>query len=460
MIEYLVNLSAWHAVQLAVALSAAIIFFLFAYFGGARLLYKAIVILIPFQLIDSKYGSLNMAVTYILTVATIFNPSWFEKTTKEKLPLIWIFILIMASFLMSWSIAPKAYFNKTLAYFVMLLSNIFLFYITYHYISKKDDIIEMFRLLFFSNFMVILYCFLTVVLIGKSTVLFGIEEFSLNQIDPKIMRIVGPFSAIGITAEYIVLQCILILYAILNSKYFNRYFLFVLFISNFIILIGTGNRGGMLSFMLSLVLFVYLYRKLIGSVKTILVLCSIIVVLSVSSFFMVKYSAYNVIFDRLMNTEMKGLTPDTRERDWLLTVKKIPEKPVIGHGPRIVLEKEYPSNAILPRGQLSFYPHNLYLFLLYTTGAIGLFVYSLLCIKYFYTLLKIKKRFSDKKYANDRFLIGLPLTGIIVLIVFLFDQMKIEFLRHNLLDYQHYLAVLFGMFYGIVKIEQPTDNVD
>ena len=156
------------------------------------------------------------------------------------------------------------------------------------------------------------------------------------------MRIVGPFTAIGITAEYIVLQCILILYAILNSKYFNRYFLFLLFISNFIILIGTGNRGGMLSFILSLVLFIYLYRKLIGSVKTILILCSIIIVLSISSFFMVKYSAYNVIFDRLMKTEMKGFTPDTRQRDWLLTIKKIPEKPIIGHGPRIVLEKEFP----------------------------------------------------------------------------------------------------------------------
>ena len=148
MIEYLLNLSTWHAVQLTVALSVAIVFFLFAYFGGSRLLFKAIVILIPFQLIDSKYGSLNMAITYILTVAIIFNQSWLENKKKEKWPLIWIFMLILASFLMSWSIAPKGYFNKTLAYFVMLISNIFLFYITYHYIEKKDDIIDMFRLLF------------------------------------------------------------------------------------------------------------------------------------------------------------------------------------------------------------------------------------------------------------------------------------------------------------------------
>ena len=35
---------------------------------------------------------------------------------------------------------------------------------------------------------------------------------------------------------------------------------------------------------------------------------------------------------------------------------------------------------------------------------------------------------------------------MIVFVIFLFDQLKIEFLRHNLLDYQHYLAALFAMF--------------
>lgn len=459
MIEYLTNMPPWHAVQLAIALSFGIILFLYAYLGGTRTLYKLIVVLIPFQLIESKYGSSNMVITYIIMIAAILNQSWIKSVGKSRWPLIWVFLIILSSFLISWTQAPDGSFNKTSIYLIMLMSSVFLFYFTYHFLSTKDDIIELIRLLFISNVIVIIYCLITVLMIGKNTALFGIEEFRLNGINPKLMRIVGPFSAIGITAEYIVLQSALILYTIINSNRFNRYFLTILFISNFAILIGTGNRGGMISYFLLLVLFAYYHRKILGTVKTILLLSSVFVILVSSSLVMVKFSKFNVVFDRLMNTEMEGMTPDTRQRDWFLTMKKIPEKLIIGHGPRIILGKETKGIKTSNRGHIDFYPHNLYLFILYTTGLLGFCAYLILCISYFYALLRIKSSFAERNDIKDQFITGLPIIGFIIFMLFIFDQMKIEFLRHNLLDYQHYLAVLFAMFYSLTKIEPPEDSV-
>ena len=85
-------------------------------------------------------------------------------------------------------------------------------------------------------------------------------------------------------------------------------------------------------------------------------------------------------------------------------------------------------------------------------GVIGFLAYSFLGMRYI-TILSKSKTNLDK---DDKFLTGLPKLRIIVLAVFLFDQMKIEFLRESL-DYQHYLSVLFGMFCGLRRIRSNTE---
>jgi hypothetical protein len=41
---------------------------------------------------------------------------------------------------------------------------------------------------------------------------------------------------------------------------------------------------------------------------------------------------------------------------------------------------------------------------------------------------------------------------MIVFVLFMVDQFKIEFLRPYLLDYQHYIAAIFGMFASLEKL--------
>jgi hypothetical protein len=47
---------------------------------------------------------------------------------------------------------------------------------------------------------------------------------------------------------------------------------------------------------------------------------------------------------------------------------------------------------------------------------------------------------------NDSELATLPRVGLIVLVVFFVSQLRIEFLREALLDYQNYLFLLFAFF--------------
>ncbi|MCK5642234.1 MAG: O-antigen ligase family protein [Gammaproteobacteria bacterium] len=442
-----------HVVQLLLALGSGISLFIFGYMGFQRQLFKVLIVIIPFQFIESRYGSLNMAVAYVLGASMFLNQSWIRKKTKENWPLIWPIFMIIISFFLSWVLAPRIIQGKTLFYMIMLGSNIFLFYMAYQFVSDMEDVVDFFNLFLFCNVLVIIYCGIQF-LIGASGYSFlGIKELSFCKNVRGLTRMVGPFGSIGILAEYIVIQNMLLTYYALNADKYRKLILAVLF-CNVAILIGTGNRGGFISFILSLFLFCYVFRKRFGLKKILIISLAFLIALVSASQIMINYTTYNVIYDRLLTTQMEGITPDTRggPQGWSSVVEKIIEKPVLGHGPRLIRPDKH---GKLPEGEYGHYPHNLYLHILYTMGILGFFAYSVLGVRYI-TILRKSKMNLDK---NDNFLSGLPELGIIVFAVFLFDQMKIEFLRVNLLDYQHYLSVLFGMFCGLRRIERKSNEL-
>ena len=172
-----------------------------------------------------------------------------------------------------------------------------------------------------------------------------------------------------------------------------------------------------------------------------------------ASFVMLKYTDFNVLYARLAGTEIEGFVPDDR-KGWKYVVERIADRPVLGHGPRIVRREEYdqpPRNW--PMDFINWYPHNLYLFILYTTGVVGLLAYGIWASSYWIALCRLRRRWDDARYRVAK---GLPTLGMIVFVAFLVDQYKVEFLRHYLLDYQHYLAALFGMFAALRKVDYAS----
>ena len=444
-----------HLIQLLIALIGGISFFMFSYIGFQRFLFKALIVIIPFQFFTSVYGSFNMVATYMLGISMLLNQSWIKKKTRENWPLILPVLIIFLVFLLSWALAPRIFWGKTVFYMIMLGSNIFLFYMTYHFISDKDDVITFFNLLLLCNILVIIYCVIQIFITEGGYSFLNISEFNIRahryvegtRTRVEGGRIQGPFNSLGTTAGYFVIQCTLLFYSILNTNNYRK-LTFILLFCNVALLLATGNRGGFLSFLLSGFLYAYVFRKKIGMQKTIIFLISFFLILISSSYIMIKYTDYNVVYKRLLGTQMEGIVPDTRS-GWTFVVEKIFEKPVLGHGPRLVTRGEYKEQVKWPKGEIGFWPHNLYLYILYTTGLIGFAAYCLLGFAYLRTLSKLRLRFNE----NDNFLSGLPVLGIIIFIVFLFDQMKIEFLRPALLDYQHYIFALLGMFCGLKKLK-------
>lgn len=444
--DYLFNLSTSHLIQLLVALIGGISLFVFAFVGFQRQIFKGVIVTLPFQFVDSRFGSLNMAVIYVLGMGMILNKSWIKKKTNENWPLIGPFFIIALAFTLSAIVAPKMFRSKNLFYIIMLGSNVLLFYMSYHFVSDEDDIKTFFKLFFICNLLVILYCILQLAAGFGDMSLFGIKELSIkhNRTDN---RLVGPFNAVGITAEYLVIQCLLFGYFITMLDQYKKAAIMAVF-CNLAILIGTGNRGGFLSIILATFMFFFVFRKNLGAKKILLMALTLFITLVLASFFMIRYTQFNVLYERLLATEMDGITPDTRSYVWADIGERIFEKPVLGHGPRLVTTSDMEKKSDLPKGEIGYYPHSLYLTILYTTGIVGFVAFSIWAVFYLILIINQKKRF----YSCEDFISGLPRLALIFFFIILFDQLKVEFMRHYLVDYQNYLCALFGMFCALKKI--------
>jgi O-antigen ligase len=442
-----------HVVQLLIALSLAIVLFVAAFSGYGRALFLGLLVMIPFQPIDSKYGSLNMVLTWLVGFSVWLDSLRHRSAGNGIPPMIWQFGLLAMVFFLSVALAPSAFLKKYLIHSIVIGSNVVLFYLSYWYVRNERDLETFFRALIISNVLVALYTGLQMIIGFGTFSLGGIQELSLIQ-NRADQRLSGPFQAVGITAEYLVIQSLILVHYMVQTGRLRRLGI-VLLTVNFALMVGTGNRGGFLVAIGALFLFLYHYRRYIGQRGVVLAFVGFFVFGGLASFVMVKFTDFDVLFSRLAGTELEGgVIPEDR-LGWATVVDYIKGRPVLGHGPRIVLPEEYAAPTLnwWPRNSITFYPHNLYLYILYTTGFVGLAAYAVWALSYWRSLSALRRRWDDSRYRLAK---GLPTLGLIIFVVFLVDQYKVEFLRYYFLDYQQFLASLFAMFLALRKVDANT----
>ena len=258
-------------------------------------------------------------------------------------------------------------------------------------------------------------------------------------------RLTGPFNAVGMTAEYLVIMIFLIAYELLHNKNpRTRMLLYVLMAADIGLVVATGNRGGFLSLLGGSVLFLWVFRKDLGLVRSASLIAAAGLFATLAIFIVLNYTQYNHMFERLSNTEIEGGIPDSRQ-GWKTTVELIKERPILGHGPQLRLFDDW--ERVIPGHTPIDYPHNLYLFLLYTVGIVGVLAYLTFFIG---ILVRVTK--ASKLSIGDAYLNGFLRLGQVLVIVFLVDQLKVEFLRISLTDYWQFVFCVFAILVGAADL--------
>jgi len=427
-----------HWVQLILALSFGVIAFVLMYALPSRWSLGALLLMIPFQLIVSKYGSLNVILTYLLGIAFLFQRK------IKRYPLLGATAFIVFAYLLALTQAPRFLMFDNLLYLVAIGSNFILFYVVYNYIQEEGDVKYILKIFVVLNILVIVYCYLQLILGEGSFAFLGIQELSItqNRITDIDRRLAGPFAAVGITAEYLVIQIVILWYSsIYVTSRKIKYLYFSLIAANFAFLVATGNRGGLISLLIGAVMLVYMFRRELGVRRIItggMLAVSAFILLSIV---VVSQTQFDRLYERVTNTEFKGGLPETRSMIWPMTIEKIKDKPWIGHAPRVQYGEE---KGVHNRADwIIGYPHNLYLFLLFSLGIVGLIAYLIFWARLFSAIWRSRYTVRETSLIS-----GIPRLGVVLMLVILVDQMKVEFLRFSLVDYQHYIFALLAFLLG------------
>ena len=97
-------LETFQLVQLSAAILAAVLIFIAAYTAPLRISVGVLLVLIPFQLVDTTYGSSNVVMTYVLVSALML------RRRLQYAPMLGAAIAVVLAYLISMSQLPKSLF--------------------------------------------------------------------------------------------------------------------------------------------------------------------------------------------------------------------------------------------------------------------------------------------------------------------------------------------------------------
>jgi hypothetical protein len=429
--------------QLSIALIGAILILIAAYAAPLKVSVGILLVMIPFQPIETRFGSANILMTYVLFGALLL------RGRLRYLPMLGPLLLVLLAYLMSMGRLNSALYMDNALYIFFITSGLLVFVLAYNLAREVENPRYLINLLIASNIGAIIYCLVQfTVPPGERMIFFGMDELWMHRTrGGGDARLIGPFGSAEVTAAYFMSMTVLLAYEMLHAVRWQRVFLAVIAAVNIAMITGTASRGGFLLLIASLVAFVYVFRHQLGVMRVIQILVASTLVIVAAGIFIATHTEYGNMFNRLEATQVEGGIPDTRQKVWTDAWEVIQEKPWLGHGPFYLSEHTAErTGRSYHREQLIIeFPHNLYLHLLLSIGLLGL-----ACLLHF-LLVATWRIYKGTRVVADgvEYEQGLVWTGLVVVGGFLLHETVIEFLRAGTIDYVHFRFALFGIFLAL-----------
>ena len=435
--------------ELAFGLVVAIVMFAMAVGVRRTVSIGALLVLIPFQVIDTRFASSSVLMAYVLAAALLIGGGL-------RLRMLPAMSMIVLTYFASLALADRSMFIYHVVFMFQFLSCLVVFVLAYNFAILVKDEHRVTDVLLAINVLAIIYCALQLsVGPGERFIPFGIEqfEFNLNR-DPSDPRLVGPFGNPGCTAGYFALMTLVCVLEIMFAVGRRRTIAWTIAGFNFMGLVATGNRAGFLVLVAMSPILLFAYRKELGVRRIVTLATGGAAVLAIAATIAVTYTDFNEMFSRIETvTETEGGVPATRADTWPVAVEKIKRHPWFGEGPHFWTAEDAEKIGQIQAGygeggeiETSFDnpPHSLYLYLLRTVGVFGLIAVVGFFIRTWFVLYCAT---SSELVASYRTVF--VRLGLFLIPAFLISQITLEFNRPDTMDYGQFIFALMGLLVGM-----------
>lgn len=435
--------------QLAFGLLLLIFMFAVAIGAKRKVSIGVLLLLVPFQTIDTRYASSSVLIAYVMAAAFLMGGDL-------KFRMVPALSLIVLSYFVSLALADRLILTHHVIFMFQFFSCLVVFLLAYNFAILVETERAVMDLILAINILAIIYCALQLsVGPGERFIPFGVDEFKFNlNRHPGDPRLVGPFDNPGSTAGYFALMTLVCVFQIMFSTGRRRFLVWMVTGFNLMGLVATGNRAGFLVLLAMSPLLLIAYRRELGARKVIQYSIAGMAVLAIAAAIAVTYTDFNQMFTRLDTvTETEGGVPATRAEGWPVAIGKIKKDPWFGEGPHFwtaedaedvgQLQAEFDEEGALDTA-FDHYPHSLYLYLLRTVGVFGLLAVIGFFVRTWFILYRATRRDSIAEYQS-----AILRLGLFLIPAFLISQITLEFHRPNTMDYAQFIFALMGLLVGV-----------
>jgi O-antigen ligase len=349
---------------------------------------------------------------YLLSLKWLVGVSLLGKPAL-RLPLFWATSLMVTSYLFNIIFVEPEIRANVFKSGIILVSCIMFFYLMINIVRDEKSLIRILEIM-------VVACIVQVLMSSLSFFYYIIIK------GRALFRVEGMLRDYELFAEYLALHIPLFIYLMRNpGTLINRNILRAFLPLTIFVLLATATRGPILSLGLGLIYYAW---KIRGRVRLPQIALQVLMwSLVVSVVVVVLYKALPSsaqILERFAATKVATL--DTRDFVWHKFWQYFLDKPIVGHG------------IVYSLGSYLFFPHSTYFYYLLTMGIPG-------CLAYLILLTSVLwKGFRSERLAPPEgklFEIAVVLNAI--LITFIVDSIKIEYLRYP--NYQLFVWLLFSL---------------
>ena len=331
----------------------------------------------------------------------------------------------------------------TLNSFVAIL----FFYMIINFVSDEEKLLTTVRISMITCALVITFNLFEILFPGRAIIpgwLFT-EQRDL-QLVMKDVRMKGAFHDYELNAEFFAMNApIIILMSLRARRLLTRSLFTILLIADIVMLFTTITRGAFISLIIGLAYMAYVSRRDLNFARFVMIAGAFVALVFIIDTFIAQYTVSGSLFGRMAKTTLeKGFIPDTRTTAWEGALRRGLEHPFIGHGPGWDFTKGL---------ETAFWPHNVYLFYFNITGLFGLFTFIFLLVR----LLQASSLGLRCSLVRDSFPEALMKVLHVSLVIFIVDQIKVDYLRN--IVYIYFVWFMFGMIAATQNIIRSAREV-
>jgi O-antigen ligase len=412
-----------------------------------------LVVMVPFPK-STSYGGTTLAFVLLIFILWLVRLALRVEKPAGRSPIDLPVVILVSAYLLSFSqIEEQRQIYPAITITAYTFTHIFLGYLIIHLTRTERQLRQLVTAIVVMAVLVQLTAVFELVFPTRPLIPGWIElrsqgniEYTKAGLEIVNLRVGGSIGDYELLAEFTAMILLLLWFMLVRARTAGaRIGVVALILLDVFVLLATVTRGALFSLAIAAPVIAWRARRHIRFHTFVISLALLLgggwLVLD----FVAHHTRSGNVLERMEKTTFVRGVPDNRTEVWADAWGRILKRPVFGYGPLYGEGKDEARHDVKQR----FWPHNNYLMYWHMLGIVGLAAFLWILQRLWRATRHAASSMGDPDYARG---LLLALQGMLVL--FVIDQIKIDYLRNPV--YAYWVWIFFGLIVAADRIAAQT----